>query len=129
MEILFSSRKRQPPFQISLSVLLLIMVFLLHSCDGGNEHTDELVIAGIDSPDEGLKRFFDEMIQSTRAMPNSGLMRGRLAMAYEANGFQDEAMITYEQAAALDQTDFRWPYLAAHLKARHERHQAALNDL
>ena len=129
MEILFSSRKRQPPFQISLSVLLLIMVFLLHSCNRGNDQTDLLVIAGIDSPDEGLKRFFDEMIQSTRAMPNSGLMRGRLAMAYEANGFQDEAMITYEQAAALDQTDFRWPYLAAHLKARHELHQAALNDL
>jgi len=100
----------------------------LTSCNGRSDVV-EPVVAGIDSPDKDLAQFLQGMIQNARALPGSGLMRGRLAMAYEANGFQDEALISYEQAATLDPEDFRWPYLAAHMKARHERHQAALNDL
>ena len=50
-------------------------------------------------------------------------------MAYEANGFPDEALITYEQAAVLDPQEFRWPYLNAQLKARKGLFQSALDDL
>ena len=130
MQSLISCWKKPTLFQLSSTFLLvLISGFTLNGCSDTHTETDELVVAGTDSPDKDLGKFFEDMIQSVRAMPNSGLMRGRLAMAYEANGFQDEAIISYGQAAALAPEDFRWPYLSAHLKARRELHQAALDDL
>lgn len=102
---------------------------VLAACDSGSGAVDAPVVAGVDSPDEDLAQFLDGMIQDARSLPNSGLMRGRLAMAYENNLFLDEALITYAQAAALDPEEFRWPYFSALLKGRHGLHQAALDDL
>lgn len=99
------------------------------ACNGESVAVDEPVVAGIDSPDEDLARFLNGMIQDARSLPTSGLMRGRLAMAYENNLFMDEALITYAQAAALDPEDFRWPYFSALLKGRHGLYRAALDDL
>ena len=130
MQSLISCWHKTALFQISYTCLLvLILGSNLSGCSGTQTETGQLVVAGTDSPDTNLRKFLEDLVQSARAMPNSGLMRGRLAMAYEANGFQDEAIVSYEQAAALDPNDFRWPYLSAHLKARRELHQAALNDL
>ena len=101
----------------------------LTACNGGSDTVDAPVVAGIDSPDGELARFLNEMIQDARSLPNSGLMRGRLAMAYENNLFPEEALITYAQAEALDPSDFRWPYFSALLKGRQGRYEAALDDL
>ena len=101
----------------------------LTACNGKGDAVDAPVVAGIDSPDEDLAQFLNGMIQDARSLPTSGLMRGRLAMAYENNLFMDEALITYAQAAALDPEDFRWPYFSALLKGRHGLYQAALDDL
>ena len=62
-------------------------------------------------------------------MPKSGAMRGRLAMAYEVNGFPDAALATYEQAESLDPSDFRWPYFRAVLLAQEGDHEGALLGL
>ena len=56
-------------------------------------------------------------------------MRGRLGMAYHANGFAEAAIATYGQAAALDPSDFRWPYLRALLEAESGALDAALASL
>ena len=101
----------------------------LTACNGQGDAIDAPVVAGVDSPDEDLAQFLNGMIQDARSLPASGLMRGRLAMAYENNLFMDEALISYAQAAALDPEDFRWPYFSALLKGRHGLYQAALDDL
>ena len=59
-------------------------------------------------------------------MPTSALARGRLGMAYDVNGLQEEALLTYQQAAALDSTDFRWPYYSAHLVVKGGEYDQAL---
>ena len=101
----------------------------LTSCDGNRDVVEAPVVAGTDSPDRDLAEFLNGMVQDARSLPASGLMRGRLAMAYENNLFMDEALISYAQAAALDPEDFRWPYFSALLKGRHGLYQAALDDL
>ena len=101
----------------------------LTACNGKSDVVEAPVVAGVDSPDKDLAQFLNGMIQDARSLPTSGLMRGRLAMAYENNLFKDEALISYAQAAALDPEDFRWPYFSALLKGRHGLYQAALDDL
>ena len=115
-------------FRASLAVAVTAGIALT-ACDGRTGAADPPVVAGVDSPDEDLAQFLDGMIHDARSLPTSGLMRGRLAMAYENNLFLDEALITYAQAAALDPEDFRWPYFSALLKGRHGQYQAALDDL
>ena len=101
----------------------------LTACNGKSDAVDAPVVAGVDSPDRELASFLNGMIQDARSLPTSGLMRGRLAMAYENNLFPEEALISYAQAAVLDPDDFRWPYFSALLKGRQGRYQAALDDL
>ena len=50
-------------------------------------------------------------------------------MAYDVNGFRQEAIATYAQAQSLDPNDFRWPYLAAHLIAEDGDYVSALELL
>ena len=44
--------------------------------------------------------------------------RGRLAMAYDVNGFEQRAIVVYRQAAVLEPDEFNWPYFRALLLAR-----------
>ena len=60
--------------------------------------------------DEDLTSTIDDLLTSVRAVPTSGELRGRLAMAYDINGFIDAAVVTYEQAERLDPEEFSWPY-------------------
>lgn len=89
----------------------------------------EPVIAGMELPDAELREFLGELIQGVRATPASASMRGRLGMAYEANGFPDAAIATYLQAESLHPKDFRWPYFAALLLAKKGLHEDALAAL
>ena len=50
-------------------------------------------------------------------------------MAYDINGYREEAIATYQQAESLDPTDFRWPYLSAHLIAEDGDYGRALDIL
>ena len=86
-------------------------------------------MAGMDSPDEELRHYLNELMQSIRALPASGLPRGRLGMAFEANGFLAPALASYDQAAMLAPEDFRWPYFGALLAGREGRFQEALDRL
>ena len=81
-------------------VLWAASCMALTACHGGRDAVGAPVVAGVDSPDEELAQFLDGMIQNARSLPDSGLMRGRLAMAYENNLFPEEALVSYAQAAA-----------------------------
>ena len=114
----------------NLAVATCIAI-VLGACSeqGSSSIVDEPVVAGTDSPDRDLADHLEAMIQAVRTTPGSALMRGRLGMAYDVNGFQAEALATYAQAEALDPDDFRWPYFSAHLLATYDEHAEALETL
>ena len=89
----------------------------------------EPIVAGVGSGDTDVGEHLEGLLQSVRTVPTSGPMRGRLGMAYDVNGFRQEAITTYRQAQSLDPKDFRWPYFAAHLIAEDGDYEHALELL
>lgn len=103
---------------------LYVGLMLLVAC--GEPLPSAPVEAGLDSTEPELVAFLQEMVRSAEVMPASALHRGRLGMAYDANGFHEAAATTYKQAAALDPSAFNWPYFAALALARENRLDDAL---
>ncbi|MAI41843.1 MAG: hypothetical protein CMP95_05250 [Gammaproteobacteria bacterium] len=104
---------------------LISTLFFLGGCDGIKEPVPPLNT----SPDKDLSIYINGLLETARAMPTSALARGRLGMAYDVNGLQDEALLTYQQAAAIDPEDFRWPYFSAHLIIQTGEYDQALKLL
>ncbi len=61
--------------------------------------------------------------------PSSASERGRLAMAYDANGWYEAAIDIYDQAHSLDPFEFMWPYFASLLEAAQGDFESALRSL
>ena len=89
----------------------------------------EPIVAGVDPGDTDVGEHLEALLQSVRTVPTSGPLRGRLGMAYDVNGFRQEAIATYRQAQSLDPKDFRWPYFAAQLIAEDGDYEQALELL
>lgn len=87
------------------------------------------VVAGVDAGDAELAAFLRERVDDAVANAQSGALRGRLAMAYDANGFDEAAITSYWQAAALEPDEFLWPYLRALLLAHQGDYERAIEDL
>ena len=104
---------------------VLVLAWLLAACVPGEGET-ALVVAGVDAAEPELAAYLAEQVASAQALPASAAMRGRLAMAYHANGFITAAAQTYAQAARLEPAEFRWPYLRALLLAESGDHDTAL---
>ena len=109
-----SSRPVRPRLALVICLLALGLLWLTAGCA---ESVGSPVVAGFDTPEPELAEYLAEQVEAARALPESGAMRGRLAMAYHANGFVDAALRSYEQAEALAEEDARWPYLRALLLA------------
>ena len=71
------------------------------------------VAAGLDSDDVELADHLADLYASASGLPESDRLRGRLALAYDANGFTEAAATTYAQAHALQPGEFLWPYMGA----------------
>lgn len=102
--------QRAAPRRLALALVGLVVA-------GCSDRAGEPVAAGLDADDRELAEFLGDLHQSARSLPESGSIRGRLAMAYDANGFFDAATVTYSQAEALDPGEFLWPYCRAFLLA------------
>ena len=67
----------------------------------------------------GVEPEVEQELRSRRAavasVPDDGERWGRFGMALDAHGFELEAETAYQQAAALDPDQFRWPYFQAAL--------------
>lgn len=87
------------------------------------------VVEGLDTPERTLAAYLAEQVEAAQALPGSGAMRGRLAMAYHANGFVEAALESYRQAHALAPNDARWPYLRALLLAEAGENGEALRTM
>ena len=92
----------------ALAVTLLSLALL-----GCSEGVDPPVAVGFDSDDAELGDYLEELHGTALQFPDSGPMRGRLAMAYDANGFTEAAAATYAQAQDLEGAESLWPYLRA----------------
>lgn len=93
------------------------------------EQRNAPVVEGLDSAEPALAAFLADRVASAQALPASAAMRGRLAMAYHANGLADAALASYAQAEKLDPGDPRWPYLGALLLAEAGAGEAALGNM
>ncbi len=83
----------------------------------------------LDAEQSEVAVLLDDHYKAAIRNPESGLNRGRLAMAYEINGFPAEAIATYQQAEALAPDQFHWPYFYAVLEHRSGKPEAALGGL
>ena len=79
--------------------------------------------------DDDLRKGLADLRASVLSLPESGEMRGRLAMAYDINEFEQAAVATYEQAEALDPERFAWPYFRALLLGKMSDYVGALDAM
>ena len=92
----------------ALAVMLFVLVLF-----GCAEEVGSPVAVGFDSDEAELADYLEELYASVLEFPDSGPMRGRLGLAYDAHGFTEAAAATYAQAQALEGQEFLWPYLRA----------------
>jgi hypothetical protein len=69
--------------------------------------------AGLDANDCGVVRHLQEADATARRRPSSAAAVGALALAYHAEGFNDQAAECYGVAADLAPGDWRWKYYLA----------------
>lgn len=88
------------------------MILLLALLSGCADVVDDPVLDGRDADEVDLRDYLALLHADAVARPRDSDARGRLAMAYHANAFDDAAATTYAQAATLDPAAFRWPICA-----------------
>ena len=110
-------------------IAVIAAAALLFAACSESERDFAPIVAGVDSGDTDVGEHLEALLQSVRTVPTSGPLRGRLGMAYDVNGFRQEAIATYRQAQTLDPKDFRWPYFAAQLIAEDGDYEQALELL
>lgn len=92
---------------------VLVLAFAIGCGDQARQVNDAPVIESTRVDDTELRQFLADLHHKTVAEPHVPSHRGRLAMAYDANGFTQAAIETYAQTAELADHDMRWPYLQA----------------
>ena len=111
-----------------LSHRVVLVAVVVAGCSPGLDvdapPTPELGDADID-----LRKNLADLRASVLSLPESGEMRGRLAMAYDINEFEQAAVATYEQAEALDPERFAWPYFRALLLGKMSDYRSALDAM
>lgn len=96
---------------------------------GCHQEVDAPTMPDLSAADERLRTALTRMHAGAVGAPESAELRGRLAMAYDVNEFHEAAIVTYEQAEALDPANFSWPYYRALLLGKAGRFLLALEAL
>ena len=117
------------------SVLALVVIvkaistIALLGCNESTTLVAEPIDASQNTDDEELQDFIRATYVKAVNDPESALLRGRLGMIYDANGFHDAAIETYRQAYELDSEDARWPYLESLALGTQGRLREALHSM
>lgn len=98
---------------VKAHVLLWAIGLVLIGCGPIEAPIEPPILAQLTTQETELIEQITTLHSKAMEVPNSGRHRGELAMAYDANGFKDEALTSYSQAARLDKLEMRWPYLLA----------------
>lgn len=109
-----------------LRLALLAALAIAAGCHGG---VDAPIVPDMSAADERLRVFLTRLHVGAVGAPESAELRGRLAMAYDVNEFDEAAIVTYEQAEVLDPANFSWPYYRALLLGKSGRFDQALQAL
>lgn len=109
------------------TVLLICTLVWLIGCADESMQISAPIDASNDTEDLELRQFIADMHLRSKVDPDSALHRGRLGMAYDANGFTEAAAETYKQARTLDSDDVRWPYLESLALSAQGRIEDAIN--
>jgi len=88
--------------------------------------SDPFVAVDTKDIDADLAELLHDTLSKAKSLPNSGAIRGQLAMTYDVNGFPDAALATYKQAEKLDPGTFAWPYFQAMLLAKRNESENAI---
>ena len=88
--------------------------------------SDPFVAVDTKDIDADLAELLHDTLSKAKSLPNSGAIRGQLAMTYDVNGFPDAALATYKQAEKLDPGTFAWPYFQAMLLAKRNEPENAI---
>jgi tetratricopeptide (TPR) repeat protein len=107
-------------------VVLIIGGLLAPACNRGPKPPDPAALGDLDP---AVRTLLDELTASVNDDRSDAGRWGRLAMAYEANGFLVQAAHGYEVAVDLDDREPRSRYRLALLRARRGDAEAALKDL
>ena len=99
---------------VGRTLAALLVIAALGGCFDDPSMRLPAVPGGAPDLSAALQTLHDE----AEATPRSAEHRGRLAMAYDVNGFEQRAIVVYAQAAALEPDEFNWPYFRALLQAR-----------
>ena len=87
------------------------------------------IAAGLNAADVELANYLSTLHTEAVNDPESGDLRGQLAIAYDINDYPDAARQSYEQARALAPNEFLWPYYLALLLANGGDIELALQRL
>lgn len=101
-----------------LSPALAALAFLVVSCQEAENppprrEPAEVRLPDLSSAEPQVTAKLEDSAAAVREQPGSAARWGSLGMDLQAHLFYVEAAACYEQAAALDRSDYRWPYLAA----------------
>ncbi len=88
--------------------------------------SDPFVTVDTKDIDADLAELLHDTLSKAKSLPNSGAIRGQLAMTYDVNGFPDAALATYKQAEKLDPGTFAWPYFQAMLLVKSNEPENAI---
>jgi protein O-GlcNAc transferase len=87
------------------------------------------IVVDIASEETAAASFLKQKYQAAITQPASARARGRLAMAYEANGRRSSAQTTYSQAMTLAPNEFLWAYYHGVLSAKLGQNALALGSI
>lgn len=105
--------KRQRGWLVCL--LLALPVSLVSGC--GSDPIPTTALPPMES-EPALKAALEKHHEAASSDLTDGQRRGELAIALDANGFDEEAIDVYAAAAELSPDEFDWPYFRALLVAQ-----------
>lgn len=97
------------------AIARLLLGVLLCTVLGGCSESPSSKLPGVPAGEveQALVDALQTLHDAAEQKPSDGESRGRLAMAYDVNGFPNQAIIVYGQAAVLAPEAFNWPYFQA----------------
>jgi len=98
-----------------LGFVAALLVLLASCAESPPAPPVELDMSAADSQ---VRTLISEKVEAVRSAPADAASRLALAMAYDANGFDQAALNSYEQATEIDETQPKAWYLAALLRER-----------
>ena len=108
-----NSKPRRRTATRATALARLALWAALVTAAGCHKRVDAPVMPDLTAADERLRAFLTRLHVGAVGAPESAELRGRLAMAYDANDFDEAAIAAYAQTEALDPTNFSWPYYRA----------------